>query len=91
MSIEDKIRERIANLDETDFILTRYQLQYKKMMLENYDFSQVPEEKILEIIYPSSWHSINDRDTQIDILKEAIDNKCSILETEALNRYFKSL
>ncbi len=91
MSIEDKIRERIANLDETDFILARYQLQYKKMMLEYYDFSQVPEEKIREIIYPSSWYSINDRDTQIDILKEAIDNKCSIMETEALNRYFKSL
>ena len=78
-------------MDEKDFILTRYQLQYKKMMLELYDFSQVPEEKITEIIYPSSWHYINDRDVKISILKEAIEDKCSLIETTALNNYFKSL
>ncbi len=77
MSIDDKIRAEIANLDVTDFWLAYYQSEYKKMLLANYDFSKVPEDRITEIIYPSSWYYINDVE--------------SSNQTSSLNEYLRSL
>ena len=89
--MDEYIKEKYLNLDETDFLLTHYQIEYQDMIKKKYDFSNVPEHRIRDIIYPNSWNYIEDREEKIQILKEAIDNKITIRETEALNKYLKSL
>ncbi len=90
MNIDEYIKEKYLNMDKTDILVIHYQLEYQKMILEKYDFSPVPEDRIREIIYPSSWNYISS-EAKLESLKEAIDNKITLLETEALNKYLKSL
>ena len=90
MNLNDEIKEKYFNLDEIGMLLIHYEADYKKIMLEKYDFSKVHEYEISNIIYPSSWDYVSD-DAKIEALKEAIENKIALLETKTLNQYLKSL
>ncbi len=90
MNIDDKNIEKYLNMDESDIILIYSEIAYQKMMLKKYDFPDISNDQIREIIYPSSWRYTND-DVKIEALKEAIENKVSLMETEAINKHLKSL
>ena len=79
------------NIDETFLAINLLETNYTEMMKEMYDFKNLNEYEIYNLIFPYEWNEIIDSDVKIRALRDALRDKVKLIETEELNKYFKSL
>lgn len=70
------------NFEETDLfkLYSMYELAYEENIKKN--VKETP-------IYPNNWYRIIDYQVKIEILKDAINNGRTIMETSSYNNYMK--
>ena len=80
-----------VNFDETTLAVNLLETNYTEMMKKMYDFKDLDEYEIYDIIFPYEWAEIVDNDVKIRALRDALREKIKLIETEELAKYFRSL